>query len=68
MAPAGLVLVGMGICFISESAMLKFSDAPTWEWVMAGTVSLSVFNAGLCVFGEAVVSRARYLSADLPEE
>lgn len=63
MAPMGLVLIGMGVCFISESAMLKFSGTDTWRWVSAGTVSLVVFNSGLCVFGEAIVNRVRYLRA-----
>lgn len=63
MAPLGLVIVGMGICFVTEAAFLKFTDAPTWQWVAAGTGALSVFNAGLCVFGDAIIARTRYLEA-----
>ena len=61
-APLGLVLVGAGICFATESSVLKQSGAATMDWVMAGTGSLIVLNAGLCFFGEAVVCRIRYLS------
>ena len=59
-APLGLVLVGFGACLIAESAMLKASGAATLRWVIAGTVSLCVFNAGLCVFGNSILERMRY--------
>jgi hypothetical protein len=60
-APLGLVLFGFGICLVAESAFLKFSESvPTWKWVSAGTVSLCVLNAGLCVFGNAILERVRY--------
>ncbi|MDW3197377.1 MAG: hypothetical protein R8G66_33680 [Cytophagales bacterium] len=61
-APLGLVLVGAGLCFVTESFGLKQSGAATMDWVLAGTGSLIVFNAGLCFFGEAVVCRVRYLA------
>lgn len=61
-APTGLILVGFGACLIAESAIFKASDAKTWQWVAAGTVSLCVFNAGLCVFGNAILERVRYES------
>jgi hypothetical protein len=59
-APLGLILIGFGACLIAESAILKAAGAPTWRWVVAGTVSLSVFNAGLCFFGNAILERMRY--------
>ncbi len=59
-APAGLSLTGFGACLIAESAMLKFGGGPTWQWVLAGTLSLCVFNAGLCIFGDAILQRMRY--------
>ncbi|MFN7117060.1 MAG: hypothetical protein ACK4TA_09700 [Saprospiraceae bacterium] len=59
-APLSLVLVGMGICFISESAMLKASGAAWTHWVAAGTGSLVVFNSGLSIFGNAILERVRY--------
>jgi hypothetical protein len=59
-APVGLVLIGFGACLIAESAMLKFSEAETWKWVLAGTVSLCVFNSGLCIFGNSILERVRF--------
>lgn len=59
-APAGLVLVGMGLCFVAESTVLKHSSAATWQWVLAGTISLSVVNSGLCLLADAVLQRVRY--------
>jgi hypothetical protein len=59
-APFGLILIGFGACLIAESAILKAASAETWQWVVAGTVSLSVFNAGVCFFGNAILERMRY--------
>jgi len=57
-APLGLIGTGLGASLIGHAATMKAKDAPTWKWVAAGTVSLAVFNAGLCVFSEAVKHRA----------
>ncbi len=59
-APLGLVIIGFGVCLVAESAILKASGASWQAWVPAGTVSLCVFNAGLCVFGNAILERIRY--------
>jgi hypothetical protein len=66
-APLGLILVGAGVCMITESAFFKHAGARQVEWVTAGTVSLVVFNAGLCVFGSSIVSRIRYERAKSKE-
>jgi hypothetical protein len=60
LAPAGLVAVGLGASLIGQSTILKSKHASTWKWVALGTVSLAVFNAGLCLFGDAVKHRALY--------
>ncbi len=60
LAPLGLVTVGFGASLIGQSAILKAEQASTWKWVALGTVSLAVFNAGLCLFGDAVKHRALY--------
>jgi hypothetical protein len=60
LAPLGLLATGLGASGIGESTLLKGRDAPTWKWVAAGTVSLAVLNAGLCLFGDAVKHRALY--------
>jgi len=57
-APLGLSIIGFGACLISEAAMLKYGGAATWEWVKSGTLALVVFNAGLCVLGDAIKHRA----------
>lgn len=59
-APLGLVLIGFGACLIAESAMLKASGAVWTQWVLAGTGSLCVFNAGLSIFGNSILERVRY--------
>lgn len=59
-APLGLILVGFGACLIAEAAMDKYEGAPLWQWVSYGTLSLVVFNSGLCVFGDAILHRIRY--------
>ncbi len=59
-APLGLVLVGLGACLIAESAMLKANGIAWTLWVPAGTLSLVVFNTGLCFFGNAILERIRY--------
>jgi hypothetical protein len=61
-APVGLVLVGFGACLVAEAAMLKYSGATTWQWVIAGTVALSVFNSGLCIFGNSILEKMRFES------
>jgi len=59
-APVGLVLVGFGACLIAEAAILKANGADWTQWVLWGTIALSVFNAGLSIFGNAILERVRY--------
>ena len=59
-AVSGLVLIGFGASLIAEAAILKADDAPTWNWVVAGTIALCVFNSGLCLFGNGILHRVRY--------
>ena len=59
-AVSGLVFVGFGATLIAEAAILKAGDAETWQWVVAGTVALCVFNSGLCLFGNGILHRVRY--------
>lgn len=65
-APLGLVLIGFGACLIAESAMLKASGVNWTKWVLAGTIALSVFNAGLSVFGNSILERVRYERQERP--
>lgn len=59
-APLGLILVGAGASMLGDASHVKASGAPFWHWFLYGTLSLSVFNAGLCVFGQAIIFRIRY--------
>lgn len=61
LAPLGLVAVGLGASGVGQSTLMKGDeDTATWKWVAAGTASLTVLNAGLCLFGDAVKHRALY--------
>ena len=60
LAPLGLVGVGFGASLVGQSTILKSENQSGWGWVLAGTVSLAVLNAGLCLFGDAVKHRALY--------
>ena len=59
-APIGLSVFGFGVSLVAEAAMLKYDGAPTWDWVLYGTVALVVLNSGLCLFGGSILQRVRY--------
>ncbi|MEM6799752.1 MAG: hypothetical protein AAF696_00020 [Bacteroidota bacterium] len=59
-APLGLVLIGFGMCLVTEGVMMKYGDVAAWKWISWGTLALIVLNAGISVFGGAVVHRAHY--------
>jgi hypothetical protein len=63
LAPLGLTTVGLGASLVGYATNLKGDDAPTWKWVLAGTASLAVLNAGLSFFGDAVKHRTLYEQA-----
>ena len=55
LAPAGLVAVGFGASLLGEATLRKGRGE---AYVLYGTAALAVFNAGLCLFGDAVKHRA----------
>ena len=59
-APLGLLFIGMGLCFAIEAAFLKHGNSDSNLWVYAGTGALIVFNAGISIFGDAILHRFRY--------
>lgn len=59
-APLGLLLIGAGLSLLIDAGIYKFSGAPLLNWVAYGTTGLIVFNAGISIFGESVLERARY--------
>ena len=55
-APLGLVLVGAGLSMAIDAGTCKAYGQP-WFW--HGSFALVVFNAGLCVFGGAIIKRVK---------
>ena len=53
-APLGLITIGFGLSLLGNTMERKAAGQP-WFW--RGTVSLSVINAGIALFGEAVKAR-----------
>lgn len=43
----GSGLLGFGLSALVESGFLKHSEAPVWQWVVAGTLSLIVIMTGV---------------------
>lgn len=59
LAPLSLVLIGAGLCVLTEAAWAKHTGAPFWQWFLRGTYSLILINGGLSLFGQAVRFRAQ---------
>ena len=60
-APLGLLAVGTGASMLGHATLKKADpDTTPWSWMIAGTSSLIVLNAGLCLFGDAVKHRMHY--------
>ncbi|MEO1516105.1 MAG: hypothetical protein AAFV95_13865 [Bacteroidota bacterium] len=57
---SGVVLLGMGLCMLLESAFFKHSHPPAWQWIGAGTLSLCVVMAGLMLVIDSVKHRIYY--------
>ena len=59
-APIGLSLVGAGLCVFGEALTLKANEVNFWTWFFWGTGGLVFINAGISIFGKAVVYRSLY--------
>ena len=60
-APLGLLAVGTGASMLGHATLKKADpDESAWAWIAAGTGSLIVLNAGLCLFGDAIKHRMHY--------
>lgn len=57
-APAGLLLVGLGVSVVTDAAVRRHDGAGPSRWVGEGTLGLLALNGGLSLFGEAVKRRA----------
>ena len=58
MAPAGLLLIGFGLCVFAGAGYDMHAGAPFMRWFLRGTYSLILVNGGLCIFGSAIRFRA----------
>ncbi len=65
LAVSGLLLVGGGLSVFGHAVILK-AEAPelVWRWVLWGTGSLVLVNAGVCLVVEAAVRKARVKAQD----
>lgn len=54
MAPAGLLLIGFGLCVFSGAGYDMQAGAPFMRWFLKGTYSLILINGGLSIFGSAI--------------
>lgn len=52
----GLLLTGFGLCLFGEANNLKAAEG---SWFLLGTISLVVFQAGLCLMIDASHFRKR---------
>lgn len=43
----GSLTLGFGLCLLVESGFIKHSDAPTWQWIVLGTLSLILIMSGI---------------------
>lgn len=60
LAPLGLLGVGFGASLLGHATLKKSTSDRTWPWVVTGTLSLVVLNAGLSMFGDSVKHRTLY--------
>ena len=59
LAPLSLVLIGAGLCILTEAAWAKHTGAPFRQWFWWGTYGLIFINGGLSLFGQAVRFRVQ---------
>lgn len=58
MAPLGLVLMGAGLSMAIDAGSVKATGG-SWFWY--GTISLIVFNSGICIFGSSIIEKVKSL-------
>ena len=54
LAPAGLLLIGAGLCVLVGAGYDMNSGAPFSRWFIKGTYSLILINGGISIFGTAI--------------
>ncbi|MBO2013151.1 hypothetical protein [Hymenobacter negativus] len=65
-SPLGLMVIGAGASMVHWAGSLKDQQAPTRQWLLAGTAALVVLNAGVSLFGQGVVERVLHEVRDKP--
>lgn len=65
-APLGLITIGVGASMVHWAGTLKDRRVPAGQWLAAGTAALTVFNAGLSLFGRGVVEKVLYEVREKP--
>ena len=60
LAPRGLILIGAGLSVIGQAIIVKSKGKGFLRWFIYGLIGLSLFNAGIALFGEAVKNRTLY--------
>lgn len=55
-AISGLLCTGAGLTMAIDAGIAKYDGQP---WVLYGTLSLVVFNLGLCLIGQSVYHRCK---------
>jgi hypothetical protein len=58
-AISGLLLTGFGLSLTGEAIISKMLFPDRSTWIALGTLALTVFNAGLCLFGRAVIIKTK---------
>lgn len=56
-AIVGLLCTGAGLCMAIDAGFCKYSHQP---WILYGTISLVIFNTGLCCIGQAVYHKSKF--------
>ena len=52
-----LALVGLGLSLAIDAGCRKWASHPPEEWIFFGTVGLVCLNAGLSLFGKAILQK-----------
>lgn len=56
---SGLLLIGVGLSAAIESGIYKWNHPERMVWLLYGTISLVVFNSGLCVFAKGILYKIK---------
>lgn len=61
----GTGLLGFGLSALVESGFLKYTNAPTWQWVVAGTLSLALIMTGVNFLFESFRCKLKLAKEDI---